>query len=389
MRPAKGATVVLATVLAVLVLWQLHIALIYLLGSLAAAAAVNQVADTLARRGVPRWLGLLAAYAGGMAMGGALLWLIGRAVVIEAPRSADHYAAAYDRLKAHSATVHGLARAILDRLPASKELYREIGGAQSAALALGALDITRRLLDGVVLSILALVLSVYWAGRTIHLERLVGALLGPGRRDTVFRHFRTLAAVAGAHLRRGLVECSLCAVALALSFSLFGVEGWALAASVGSLALLIPFVGPALTVAVAGLAGLASGPAPAIGSGLSALAIVVLVRWVVARRLAPLPKENPLVLLAATMVLASAAGLLGIVLAPFATAALTVTARRLLARRVASRAPALDPAAFAERARLLRAALGAAPQVPDELRDLVDRLHLLVEEGEASLAARS
>jgi putative permease len=385
MRPAKSAAVVLGTILCALVLWKLHVALAYLLASLAIAAAVNLVADALAPRGVPRWLGLGIAYVIGLVMAGALVWMIGRAVVIEAPRGADHYAAAYDRLKTRAASVHGVARLVLDRLPASKVLYREIGDASSAALAL---ELTGSLLDGILFSMLALVLSVYWAGRKIHLERLVGAVVGPERRSLLFRHWRAVAIIAGAYLRRGLVECALCATGLALALRLLGIEPWALPSAAAALALLVPFLGPALAVAIGGLAGLATSPSAAFGGGLSALVIVVLLRGVLAQRLSPVPHINPLVLVATAMVLGSAIGMLGVVLAPFAATAVTITARRLLARRITSRAPRLDPAAFAARARLLRrASLTADTVVPDEVRHLVDRLHLLVEEGDALLAA--
>ena len=387
MKPAKGTVIALATILGALVLWRVHAALVLLLASLAIAAAVSLVADALVRRGTPRVLALIGVYVVGLAIAGALVFIVGRALLIEAPRDADHFAAAYDALKARAATVHGTARTILDHLPASTAIFERIGGEHSA-LALDALDATRSLLGGIVFLLLSLVLSVYWAGSGMQVERLVAALAGGTRRETVFRHWRALRRHAGEHVRRAIVECALCAIALAVSLRLLGVDTWALGAAAAALSLLIPFAGAPLAVVLVFLVGLSASPLLGVASGLVAIAIVAALRGWIAPRWLPVKRANPLVLIAVAMVLASALGLVGLILAPLAATVATSLARRLVAMRVVARVERDELAALAADVHLLDSAVQSADAaVPEDVRKLVDRLRTLVVAGEVSLAA--
>jgi predicted PurR-regulated permease PerM len=390
MKPAKGAVTAIATILGALILWKVHAAVVLVLASLAMAAAVSLVVESMRRKGAPRALGLVVAYAAGLVLTAALVLIVGRGLVVDAPRSADRVAASYDALKAGAPAAHGLVRTILDRLPASSDVFERIGGAPSSALAMGALGATRALLDGVIFLILSLVLSIYWAGRGIQIERLVGTLIGLPRCAVVFRHWRALGRLAGEHVRRALVECALCAVTLALALWLAGVETWALAAAAAALSLLVPFGGPLLAVLAVGVAALASGPTLALASTFIAAVVVVTLRGWVAPRLVPMRRANPLVVIAAAMVLASALGPAALILAPLAAAVASMVARRVLARRVVARRERDDLAALAANVHLLGSVVQKAETaVPEDVRKLVDRLRVLVLEGEASLAAQA
>jgi hypothetical protein len=90
-----------------------------------------------------------------------------------------------------------------------------------------------------------------------------------------------------------------------------------------------------------------------------------------------------------TLVLAGAFGVVGLILAPLGADLATALGRRLLARRVAARGARSHLAALAANVELLgSAAKQADGKVPDDVRELVDRLRLLVMEGDASLAAQ-
>ena len=392
MRPARIALIVLATLLAMYVLWQVHAAIVLLVASLAIAAAVNLVADRLGAMGprrVPRWAALAFAYLAGLALAGVLVWIVGRALVIDAPREADRFAAFYDSLKERAASLHGIVRALVDHLPASRDVFRAVGGGQSQALALAALDASRSLLDGTLFAILSLVLSVYWSGRGTDVTKLVGALIGPEESDTLFGHWRALGKMVGARVQRALFESAVAAVALALVLWWLGVPSWALPSAAVALALLIPFVGPALAVVIGVLAGLPVSVGVSIAGGVSALVIVVLLRKVIAPRLLPVRPSHGLILVATAMILASALGVVGVLLAPLAAEVLTALARRLLAARVAARATRSHLAALAKSVEQLGSAATTSEEVVHEdVHKLVDRLRQLVVEGETSLAAQ-
>ncbi|MCU1283023.1 MAG: hypothetical protein JWM53_6569, partial [bacterium] len=190
------------------------------------------------------------------------------------------------------------------------------------------------------------------------------------------------------HVRRALVECVLCALALAGGLALVGLDTWALAAATASLSLLIPFVGPLLAVVLVFFAGLATSPTFAlVSAGLVVVVVAVLRGWV-SPRLLPVRRANPLVVVAAAMVLTSVLGAAGIILAPLAAAMATMVARRFVARRVVARVERDELAALAADVHLLDSVVQLADSaVPEDVRKLVDRLRLLVVEGEASLAA--
>ena len=387
MKPAKGTVTALATLLGALVLWKVHAAVVLLFASLAMAAAVSLVVESTARRGVPRALGLVVVYVAGLAMTGALVFIVGRALVVELPRNADQFAASYDAFKARAPTAHGIARTIIDRLPASTVVFERIGGAHSA-LAQGALDATRSLLDGVIFLILSLVLSIYWAGRGVQIERLVGALIGPERCRMVFRHWRALGRLAGEYVRRAIVECALCAVTLAVTLALLGIDTWAIAAAAAALSLLVPFAGPVMAVLLVTIAGLAIGLKSALVCAALTVVIVAVLRGWLVPRLLRVRRANPLVVVAAAMVLSSALGIGGLILAPLAAAIATSVTRRLVARRIVARVERDELAALAANVHLLGSVVERADAaVPEDVRKLVDRLRLLIIEGEASLAA--
>ena len=389
MTPARGAVTALATALAVVILWRVHDAVYLLLTSLVITSAVSLVVQALRRRGLPRIPALLLAYLAGLTLAGGLLFIVCRAILVDAPRHADHFAAAFDALKARAPSMGGMSRRLLEALPASTTVFRGIGEVRSSELASGALDATRRLVDGVIFSVFSLVLSVYWTGRGVHVERLISTLIGEARCDRLFGVGRALGRLAGQHVHRALVESTLCAVTLALTLELLGDDAWAFPAAAAAMSLRVPFVGPLLAVLLVTCTGLATSPLFALVSAAITLAIVVVLRAWVAPRWLQVRRANPLVEIATAMVLASALGVAGLILTPLAATLASSIGRRLLAMHVVGRVGTDDLALLAADVALLGHAVQQADAtVPEDVRDLVVRLRSLVGEGEASLAAQ-
>jgi predicted PurR-regulated permease PerM len=358
-------------------LWQLNAVVVLLLLSFAIAAAVGPIADRLAEHRIPRALALAMVYFAGLALVAGLLDVIGKAVAIEAPRAADRFLAAYEHLRTDGSDGSSLRRMLIEYAPPSQTLYHELGSAPSASVALGALDLTHSLLQMVTFSTVALILSCYWVSRRISLQRILTSL-SADLPTGALRIARLVAGACGDALRRALGETALAAIAMSFALRSMGMDLAALPAAAAALALQIPVAGPLLAVAVVVLAGLTTSPFVALWSGLVGAAIIVFLRGVIAPRLWPQRRSDPILVLMLAMVLASAFGVAGVVLAPLAAAGVAIVARRLVARYAISPRPLARLSALEGRALALRA------QVPDAETDvaaLVDRMCALTAEA--------
>jgi predicted PurR-regulated permease PerM len=143
-----------------------------------------------------------------------------------------------------------------------------------------------------------------------------------------------------------------------------------------AVARLFPFVGVVFGTGAAVLAGGVDGPAWAVLAGLVALTVHVGLERLVSRRLLRQRPGNPVILIFAAMVLVDAYGLIGLVLAPLAAAAVLPTLESAMALRTSVHpTPARDLPELRARLDALKAKAEAAPP---EVQSLVARLDGLV-----------
>jgi len=367
---ALGVTTLVGAVL----LWELRQVVLLLMLALAIAAAVRPVIDALVARGVSRVVALLGVYLSTVAVVATTTYFLGVELGGELQKAGDQLLLGYERLRSRLLIEGGMRERIATLLPNIDAL----GGVAAAKnLAGNAASWTMGFVEMLGQIVLVLVLALYWdAYRQQALSFWLG-LLRPGRRQRVRELWvRTLANV-GEQLRNEIGQSLVTLGACALLFRAFGMSYWLLPSVVVALTRLFPFVGVLFGTAAAALAGWVDGPRWALLAGLSVPCVQYVLEHLIARRLLHRKPSNPVVLIFAAMILVSAYGLAGLVLAPLATAALQPMLESALALHTSVHpTPARDLTELSARLEALKARSegGSSPEV----QSLVGRLEVLV-----------
>ena len=310
-----GAAVIV-TLLALALVWQLRQAVVYVLISLALAAAVRPLFQAWTTR---RWLqrlslaGLCLVVVSGI---GFLLFTAGGAALREIQQLAAN-TSAQDAWKMPQ-WLQGSAfqQALAGRLPSPSLIFKSITGEQGQLVLPAILGFSNGIAEVVAGALLVLFLSVYWSIHQTHFERLWLSLLPPGQRKQVRDIWRTIEPEIGAYIRSEIVQSLLTGLILGLGYWALGSPYPALLALAGAVACLVPVVGAALAVMLVLVVGLlTSAQLSLLGATFTALVFVALGLWV-KPRLFTRAQNNPFLTVAILIVLAQAFGLPGIIVAP-------------------------------------------------------------------------
>jgi len=310
-----GAAVIV-TLLVLGLLWQLRLAVVYVLISLALAAAARPLFTAWTRRRWPQRAGLVGLCLIVVAGVGFLLVAGGNAAVREIQLLAAN-------TSAHDAWqmppwLEGSAfqQALAGRLPSPSLVFKSITGQQGQLVLPALLGFSQGFIDAIAGGLLILFLSVYWSVHQTHFERLWLSLLPPARRKQVRDIWRTIEPEIGAYIRSEIVQSLLIGVIVGLGCWALGSPYPALLALAGAVAGLIPVIGAALAVMVVLVVGLLTGgPLSLLTAGFTVLVFVGLGVWV-KPRLFTSAQNNPFLTVAILIVLAQAFGLPGIIVAP-------------------------------------------------------------------------
>jgi predicted PurR-regulated permease PerM len=333
-------TAIMTTLLALLVLWQFRIVVVYVLISLTLAAAVRPLINRLSGRGfVVRvaWILLYLVVLGGF---GFLLFLSSKTAINEI-QQLGHTVSVQDQWKL-PIWLEGSSfqQALVARLPLPSKLFEAITGSQGQLILPALLGITQGI-AGVVSGVLVIFfLTLYWIINQNHFERLWLSLLPSGQRKQARDIWRTIEPDLGAYIRSQVVHSLLVGLLLGLGYWALGSPYPTLLALAGALACLIPVVGAVLAVIPPLLLGLLTGVQLILFTVLYTL-IVLIVLWVwVKPRLFNRIWDNPILTLVILIALANVFGLLGIVIAPSISAVCQILWNLLVSHRLASGAAA-------------------------------------------------
>ncbi len=232
-----------------------------------------------------------------------------------------------------------------------------------------------------------LFLSIYWSINQIHFEQLWLSLLPSGQRKQARGVWRTIEPEIGAYVRREVLISILAGVLLGLGYWLLGSPYPALIALAGALASLIPVVGIPLVVIPVLLVGLLTSVQMGLFTALYALVVLIVLGVWVKPRLANRKWNNPILTVVLVITLASAFGLVGIIVAPLLSIVCQILWRRLVSHRhvlgVAAQVSDLK-----ERQESLRATINAMDGPPLPLvTSSMERLTRLIEKAEPVLQA--
>jgi predicted PurR-regulated permease PerM len=324
---------VMTTLLALVVLWQFRMAVVYVLVSLAVAAALRPLVNRLVgRRFVVRaaWILLYLLALGSF---GFLIFTISQAALNEIQHLGQTISAQDAWILPRWLQIGGFQQTVVGRLPPPSKLFEAVTGSQGQLILPAVLGFTQGL-GGVVSAVLViLLLSLYWSINQIHFERLWLSLLPSGQRKQARGIWRTIEPDLGAYIRSEVVQSLLAGLVLGLGYWLLGSPYPAVLALVGALAWLVPVVGAPLAVILPLLLGLLTSLQLSLLTGLFTLVVLIALDIWVEPRLFRRKWINPILTLVMLLAMANAFGLLGILVAPPLSVVIQILWSRLVSRR--------------------------------------------------------
>ncbi|MBX9789073.1 MAG: AI-2E family transporter [Pirellulales bacterium] len=390
-RLALGTTIVVATLVGLLMLWQLLEAVLIFLLSLALAAAMRPVVDRVAERGLPRSLALALAYVMVVCAVVGMFVVAGGQFVAEVQLAADDLVRAYEHVTTTWPELSDpVRRSIGRRLLPPDKLYAALTDGRGHEVFQGAVGVTFGVFGALVNLVVVVVISIYWSVDRIHFERLWLSLLPADERAWTRDLWRNVEDEVGSYLRSEVAQAVCAAWLLGAGYWLIGLRFPALAALVAGLAWLLPWVG--VFFAVAGVVVLIAPAAVLDTSGtwwltaapaiLYTVAVLLLMEWLVEPKLFNRRRYNGLLVAVVVLAMAEQLGLAGMLLGPPTAAAIQILLSRLAygARTVSQ---AIEPASLVtveDRLAAVRRAFEAQEAPAPELANLFTRLEVLATE---------
>ena len=326
-RLAFFVALVFATVAGAALLWQFREAIFLFVLALATVAMVRPAVDFLVARRVRRSIALALTFAGLLAGVAVLAMALVPPLLSEAQDAANELMHAWDG--ASGSQLNLLRRVLVERLPASAELYRALGSQTPGSGAQAVLGITMGAVELFGRAVIVLAMSVYWLANRDAFEHWGLSLLSSGLRVRTRETWRAAKAGVGAYLRSQLAQSLVAIVILDLGFHALGLHFATLPAVVAGLARLIPVAGIPCAVLGAILVGFADGTVTAAGAGLLTAATFMLIAVVGARAL-PLRRSNAILEIVTLVALADAYGVPGLFAAAPVAAVIQILGERLL-----------------------------------------------------------
>ena len=379
-------TAVMTTLLALMVLWQFRIVVIYVLISLGLAATVRPIARSDSRHNFMTRLLLILLYVVSIGILGLLIFLVGRLFISDLQELAQNISVQKTWMLP-TWLEGGLFQQALDRwLPTPDKLFEAITG-QRQLMVSAVLGFTQGVGGLVSGFFVILFLSIYWGINQNHFERLWLSLLPSEQRKHARDIWRMLEHDLGAYTRSEIIQSLLAVLLLGLGYWLLGSQYPALLAVVGAVAWLVPVVGAALAVILPLLLGLLTGAQLSLFMVLYTLIVLIALQVWVEPRLFRRKWDNPVLTLVILLAMADAFGLLGIILAPPLSAVCQILWKLLASDRLAPDT-AVHVSDLKERQARLRLAIEEMEGPPPPLvASSMERLAVLLEKAEPILQA--
>lgn len=379
-------TAVMTTLLALVVVWQFRIVVIYVLISLVLAATVRPIARSVSRRNFVTRLLLTLLYLASLGSFGLLIFLVGRLLVGDLQQLAQTISV-QSTWRLPSGLEGGLFQQALERwLPTPDKLFETIIGQRQLIIA-AVLSFTQGI-GGIVSGFLVILfLSIYWSINQNHFERLWLSLLPSEQRTYARDIWRTLERDLGAYIRSEIIQSLLAVLLLGIGYWMLGSPYPALLAVVGAVAWLVPVVGAILAVILPLLLGLLSGAELSLFTVLYTLMVLIALQVWVEPRLFKRQWHNPILTLIILLAMADAFGLLGIIIAPLLSVVCQILWNLLISDRLVPET-AVQVSDLKERQAHLRLAIEEMEGPPPLLVvSSMERLDGLLEKAEPILQA--
>ena len=240
---------IIATVLSLVVLWQLRSLLVILMISVVLAASISPLVKALERWHIPRWLGVIAVYVSLLVGLTGVGLLLGPTVLQQSDRLLQ-------KLPGYAEKLILLAEELTSRwTDTPSELFDLVNTQQltswvirsSQQLLLQSYSITRGILGGVLSIILSLFISGYMVADSKTLVYSVVRLFPQPWEDRLAAQVPTVSYRMGSYIRGRLLVSFILGVAITIGLGFLGLGEFSVAlGAIAGVTNLIPFIGPVL-----------------------------------------------------------------------------------------------------------------------------------------------
>jgi predicted PurR-regulated permease PerM len=378
---------IMTTLLALVVLWQFHIVIIYVLISLALAATVRPFVINWTKHGFAARVFLILLFVVSLGSFVYLIFVIGKFAIGDIQQLAQTFSVQGAWKLPPWLVGSSFQQILVERLPTPDKVFEAITGEQGQLVLPALLGFTENIGGFVSGAIIILFLSLYWSINQIHFERLWLSLLPAELRKQARGAWRAIEPDLGAYIRSEVVQSILAVLLLGIGYWLLGSEYSALLALIGGLVWLIPVAGAALAIIMPLTVGLLTSVQLSLFTTLYTLIVLIALQVWVEPRLFKRKWHNPILTLVILLAMADAFGLLGIIIAPPLSAVCQILWNRLVTNRFPPEATA-QVSDLKERQAHLWAFIEEMDELPPPLvASSMERLTDLLEKAEPILQA--
>jgi predicted PurR-regulated permease PerM len=383
--------IVLFTITALVLIWQLRQAVILFLISLATAATLRPAIEFLTQRKIPRGIALFLIYGSLVGLMVGLVLAVSGPLIRDLERASNQFALGYERIMSSWPESGTRFQQILaERLPPPEDLYTGNANGEGSGIVESMIGLTTNALSLFGKLGMVLILSLYWSADSVRFERLMLSLTSVEKRDQARLIWRGIDAGVGAYIRSELVQSFLAGILLWVGYRMIGLEFPVLLALMGALAWLIPWFGALFAMIPAFLVGLSMGGLSlGVLAALYTLMVLVVQEWIIEPRIFRRQAYSSVILVLVVLAMADLFGLIGLILAPMVSAAIQIVGKYLLqpptasvlARQTVERVEEVNDNLQLRLEQTREIIEGREEPAPPELVNLMDRLDKLVSEA--------
>ena len=242
-RAFRTTLVVLATIVAAIVLWKLKVLIALLLAAVSISAAMRPGVEWLARRRIPRIVGVLLHYL-------VFLALVALFLSFVVPRLLTEVSGAL-QVKPHAHPAGGIKAKLLDDLERHLHHLPAAGKLIHPALSIG-----ETALEVLVAILFTFVAAAYWLFERERAVDLVASLVARPKRKKLRDTWELIDQKLGAFIRGQLIMLTIVCTLASTLFAAVGEPYWLLLGIAAGLLEIVPAVGPAVAILMAVGAGL-------------------------------------------------------------------------------------------------------------------------------------
>lgn len=382
-RIAWVATIVLATLAVLFLLWEFRIGVWVFLFSLAAAATFRPPIKALTERGFSMRMALLLVYGGGLIFIGAVLTIVSLLLLTELEQAANAFAIQYERILVLWPEGAPWQQTVVTYLPESSVLFEQLLGGSSLSALPTMLDIMYSILQNMAYLIIIVFLGIYWTVDQARFERLWLSLLTVEYRGPAREIWRQIEMNVGAYARSELVQSLLAGFLLWIGYVVIGLQYPTLLALLGAIAWLIPILGTILVFVPVVILGLTGGFLWGLIAGAYTLLVFGIMEYVIEPRLFARRRFSSLLLVLVMVAFIDMIGLFGLIIAPPVAVSIQIFFSWLIQRRVPQMAGKTIPelVELQNRVAALETQLNGDQSASPTVTSMVDRLKKLLDEA--------